>query len=59
MFKQWLKDENGQALAEYGLLIALIAVIAVGVITTFGKEIKCKFHDLTKGITGTNTACPQ
>lgn len=33
MFKAWLQDESGQALSEYGLLVA---VIAVGVIVAIG-----------------------
>lgn len=32
-------EEEGQGLAEYGLLIALIAVIAVAGVTIFGADI--------------------
>jgi pilus assembly protein Flp/PilA len=28
-----MKDEKGQALAEYGLILALIAVLAIGALT--------------------------
>ena len=28
-----LKDEKGQALSEYGLILALVAVIAIGALT--------------------------
>lgn len=34
LFKAWLHDESGQALSEYGLLVAVIAVgliVAIGV----------------------------
>lgn len=34
-----LKDEKGQALAEYGLILALIAVICVGALTLLGGNV--------------------
>ena len=46
----WLKDESGQALSEYGLLIALIAVVAVAAIAAFGGKIKAVFENLTKAL---------
>lgn len=43
MFRTWLRDESGQALSEYGLIIALIAVVAIAIVATFGKQIKEAF----------------
>lgn len=43
----WFQDESGQALSEYGLLIALIAVVAVAAIATFGGKIKTAFETLS------------
>lgn len=37
------KDESGQGLVEYGLLIVLIVVIAVAALTVFGDSIKDLF----------------
>jgi Flp pilus assembly pilin Flp len=37
------QSEDGQDLLEYGLLIALIALIAVGAITTVGNTINGVF----------------
>ena len=34
-----LKDEKGQALAEYGLILALIAVICIGALTLLGTNV--------------------
>ena len=42
----WFNDESGQALAEYGLLIALIAVVAVASIVVFGGKIKAAFDSI-------------
>jgi len=41
-FQSMMKDEKGQALAEYGLILALVAVAAVGALIL-----------LSGGITGT------
>lgn len=38
-FRNMLKDERGQALAEYGLILFLIAVVAVIALTTLGTSI--------------------
>jgi pilus assembly protein Flp/PilA len=34
-----LRDDEGQGLAEYGLILALVAVVVVGAVTTLGKNI--------------------
>ena len=40
---QWIKDnikrEDGQAMAEYGLILALIAVVVAVVMLTLGSQI--------------------
>jgi len=33
------QDEEGQGLAEYGLIIALVAVVAIAGVTAFGGDI--------------------
>lgn len=40
--KLW-KDESGQGLVEYGLLILLIVVIAVAALQLFGSSITAMF----------------
>ncbi len=35
----WMRDEEGQALAEYGLLVALIAVVCIAAVTLFGIQV--------------------
>lgn len=39
----FLADEDGAALAEYGILIAFIAVVAIMAVTFFGTRISTKF----------------
>jgi len=33
------RDEEGQGLAEYGLILALIAVVCIGALTALGTSI--------------------
>ena len=49
---KFLKDENGASLAEYGLLVALIAVVAIAMMTSLGTAIKDKFSAIGTAITG-------
>ena len=35
----FLREEDGQTLVEYGLLISLLALVAVAAITIFGKRV--------------------
>jgi pilus assembly protein Flp/PilA len=43
LFTRLVKDEEGAALVEYGLLVGLIAAICVGVIGTLGHTISGYF----------------
>ena len=38
------RDERGATAVEYGLLVALIAAIIVGVVATLGKEVLAGFQ---------------
>ena len=41
------KREEGQALAEYGLILALIAVVAIAALTALGLAISGKLDQIT------------
>lgn len=43
MITRWYKDDSGQALSEYGLIIALIAVVAIAIVAIFGRQIRDAF----------------
>lgn len=42
-FVEILKDENGQGMVEYGLILGLIAIVAVVVIASLGGKVKDMF----------------
>ncbi|HUQ18081.1 MAG TPA: Flp family type IVb pilin [Gemmatimonadaceae bacterium] len=43
---QFLAEEEGAALAEYGILIAFIAIVAIVAVTFFGSKISAKFSSM-------------
>ena len=45
-------SEEGQDLLEYGLLAALIAVVAIGAVTTLGQTIYTVFWQVIQGAFG-------
>lgn len=46
-----MKKEDGQALAEYGLILALIAVVCIGALTLMGGNISSLLTTLAGKIT--------
>lgn len=49
--RRFLRDETAIAVTEYGLLIALVAVLLIGVVTLFGSQIGSWFANKTNQIT--------
>jgi Flp pilus assembly pilin Flp len=52
--QQFVRDEDGQDVVEYGLLIATIAIVVLVGISLFGSHISDWFRTLATRIT-TNT----
>jgi len=47
----WLRREEGQGMAEYALIIALVAVVVIALLTTLGTTIQDTFQDIIDGLT--------
>lgn len=50
------KDEEGQALAEYGLILGLIAVVAIAALTLLGGAISGQLNGLSSALGGGSSA---
>jgi len=45
--QNWFRRQEGQALSEYGMIIALVLVAAIGALIAFRDEIKTVLTDIT------------
>jgi len=43
MLARLLREEEGQTLIEYGLLVALIAVVSIAILTVLGRKTRDVF----------------
>ena len=44
------RDDEGQDLLEYALLVALIAIVAIGAVTLAGTQVDAIFTQIANGI---------
>ncbi|MBV8344103.1 MAG: Flp family type IVb pilin [Candidatus Eremiobacteraeota bacterium] len=44
--KTMIRDDEGATMVEYGLLVALIALVALGAVTTLGKNLSGLFSSV-------------
>ena len=49
-FRNGLTNEEGQTMAEYGLLLALIAVVVIVAVTALGTRLSGLFSQVTAGL---------
>lgn len=45
-----IRDEKGQGLMEYGLILVLVAVVVVGGLTGFGRELANLFDRILSAL---------
>lgn len=43
LFRRFVCEDEGQDLAEYALLLALIAVVCIGAVTTLGTNLRSMY----------------
>ena len=60
LFLRWKKSplgrEDGQGITEYVIIVALIAVAAIGVVTAFGDNVRNLFATSTEALAGKASA---
>ena len=47
---RFMREEEGATAVEYGLMVALIAVVIIGVVTTLGLNLQTKFGQVGTSI---------
>lgn len=52
MFKRLVKEEEGQGMAEYGLILALIAIVVMGSLTLMQTGLTAKFTQIGTTLSG-------
>ncbi|HKU81125.1 MAG TPA: Flp family type IVb pilin [Candidatus Tumulicola sp.] len=48
--KTMIRDEEGATMVEYGLMLALIAVVCIGVISTLGTNLSTLFNNVASSV---------
>jgi len=48
--KSMIRDEEGATMVEYGLLVALIAMVALVAVTTLGKNLSSLFSTVATSV---------
>jgi len=46
----WFKDEEGQGMVEYALIIGLISIVAIAVLIVVGIKITNKFQNVNDNL---------
>lgn len=58
MLKRIKKNEKGQGLVEYGLILALVSIVAIGVLGALGGKIEGTFRNVNKSLDTSVVAPP-
>jgi pilus assembly protein Flp/PilA len=48
--KRFLRDEEGATMVEYGLMVALIAIVCIGAVTSMGGKLNDVFSEIATDI---------
>lgn len=58
MLKKFFKDESGQGMVEYALIIALIAIVVIVALSTLSGKIRGVFENSSNELGKVTTAAP-
>jgi pilus assembly protein Flp/PilA len=48
--KRFTRDEEGATMVEYGLMVALIAIVCITAVTTIGTNLNKVFSDIAASL---------
>jgi pilus assembly protein Flp/PilA len=55
---RFLNDESGATAIEYGLIVALIAVVIASIVTTLGGSLSTTFSNVNDTVVAANKPAP-
>ena len=55
LIRRFVREEEGQGLVEYALILGLIAVVAIAALTASGGSIKSMFGTISTKLSGAAT----
>lgn len=50
LFRERLRDESGATMVEYGLMVALVALVALAAVTLLGSNLSSIFNTVATSI---------
>lgn len=59
LLRRLCRDDEGAAMVEYALLVALIALVAIAGVTATGASINTQFAKISCKITNSAASCDQ
>lgn len=45
-----VRDEEGATMVEYGIMVALIAAVCIGIVTTLGQNVSGAFQNVANSM---------
>jgi pilus assembly protein Flp/PilA len=51
LLKRFIKEESGATMVEYAIMVALIAVVAIALISTIGGQVRDAFDNVSNELT--------
>ena len=52
LITRFIREEEGQGMVEYGLIIALVAIVVIGALTALGGGLEGIFNTITETLPG-------
>ena len=52
MFRRFLSDESGPTATEYAVMLALVLVVIIASVTTFGQSLSTEYGDINTTMFG-------
>ena len=50
ILKRFVREEEGATMVEYGLMVALIAVVCIAAVTLVGSSVSGKFSNVASSV---------